>query len=178
MPIHIDWFQSAACVWKFLYFQFISCRITVTSSWFLSLIFPVAQFVEYGNEGSILLLQTCLDEVDFHGGDAENIQLKQNLFAEIFRYSMERPNFTTVFCEALRSTPSEEFLGDLSKALHLSTSEKIAVGLALSDSENLDFRMRGLFSSLSWIFASYGPVLVIPFAKCLIVLGSLLIVVF
>ncbi|XXG66487.1 hypothetical protein AAC387_Pa06g0046 [Persea americana] len=103
----------------------------------------LSQFVEYGNEGSILLLQTCLDEVDFHGGDAENIQLKQNLFAEIFRYSMERPNFTTVFCEALRSTPSEEFLGDLSKALHLSTSEKIAVGLALSDSENLDFRMRG-----------------------------------
>lgn len=143
MPIHIDWSQSAACVWKFLYFQFISCRITVTSSWFLGLIFPVAQFVEYGNEGSILLLQTCLDEVDFHGGDAENIQLKQNLFADIFRYSMERPNFTTVFCEALRSTPSEEFLGDLSKALHLSTSEKIAVGLALSDSENLDFRMRG-----------------------------------
>ncbi|XP_058101374.1 kinesin-like protein KIN-8A isoform X2 [Magnolia sinica] len=38
---------------------------------------------------------------------------------------------------------SEEFLEGLSKQLHLSTPEKIAVGLALSDSGNTDFRIRG-----------------------------------
>lgn len=134
------------------------------------------QFVEYGNDGSILLLQTCFDEVDFHGANAQNIQLKQNIFSEIFRCLMERPNFTTVFCEALRSVPSEEFLGELSKALHLSVSEKIAVGLALSDSENLDFRVRGQLSSLSWKYVSYDPLLLWPFAKFLTVFGSLLMV--
>ncbi|XP_058097829.1 stromal processing peptidase, chloroplastic-like isoform X3 [Magnolia sinica] len=37
---------------------------------------------------------------------------------------------------------SEGFLEGLSKQLHLSTPEKIAVGLALSDSGNTDFRIR------------------------------------
>ncbi|XP_058085160.1 uncharacterized protein LOC131232729 isoform X2 [Magnolia sinica] len=102
------------------------------------------QFVEYGSEGSILLLQACLDQLNLQGTDAQSMQLKPDILSSVFRYLMDRPNFTTVFCEALKSTPvGDGFLGDLSKALHLSASEKIAVGLALSDSENLDVRMRG-----------------------------------
>ncbi|KAF8379221.1 hypothetical protein HHK36_028651 [Tetracentron sinense] len=102
------------------------------------------QFVEYGNEGSILLLQTCLDHMNFHGGDIQSMQLKPDFLAALFRYFLGRPNFSTVFCEALRTTViNEGFLGDLCNALHLSVSEKIGIGLALSDSEDLDIRMTG-----------------------------------
>lgn len=76
----------------------------------------------------------------------QNLQLKHNLISAIFRYLVNKPNFTTIFCEALRTIPSEEFLGDMSKALNLSRAEKIAVGLALSDFENLDVKMRGKLS--------------------------------
>ncbi|XP_058097828.1 uncharacterized protein LOC131242889 isoform X2 [Magnolia sinica] len=97
-------------------------------------------FVEYGNEGSIVLLQACLDQVKFQ---SEDFQSKPDLLSAIFRYFLGRPNFATVFCEALRSkVMSEGFLEGLSKQLHLSTPEKIAVGLALSDSGNTDFRIR------------------------------------
>ncbi|RVW13643.1 CCR4-NOT transcription complex subunit 1 [Vitis vinifera] len=34
------------------------------------------QFIEYGYEASILLLQTCLDHMNFHGGDMNDMQLK------------------------------------------------------------------------------------------------------
>ncbi|KAL2524782.1 Uncharacterized protein Adt_09836 [Abeliophyllum distichum] len=44
---------------------------------------------------------------------------------------------------AAASTINEEFLQNLSDALHLSSYEKIGVGLALSNSENLDIRMCG-----------------------------------
>ncbi|XP_058104447.1 uncharacterized protein LOC131248268 isoform X2 [Magnolia sinica] len=101
----------------------------------------LCQFVEYGNEGSIVLLQACLDQVKFQ---SEDFQSKLYLLSAIFRYFLGRPNFATVFCEALRSkVMSEGFLEGLSKQLHLSTPEKIAVGLALSDSGNMDFRIRG-----------------------------------
>ncbi|XP_058103664.1 uncharacterized protein LOC131247311 isoform X2 [Magnolia sinica] len=100
-------------------------------------------FVEYGNEGSIVLLQACLDQVKFQ---SEDFQSKLDLPSPIFRYFLGRPNFATVFCEALRSkVMSGGFLG-LSKQLHLSTPEKIAVGLALSNSGNTDFRIRGKLS--------------------------------
>ncbi|XP_058084542.1 uncharacterized protein LOC131232324 [Magnolia sinica] len=101
----------------------------------------LCKFVEYGIEGSIVLLQACLDQVKFQ---SEDFQSKPDLLSAIFRYFLGRPNFATVFCEALRSKViSEVFLEGLSKQLHLSTPEKIVVGLALSDSGNTDFKIRG-----------------------------------
>ncbi|XP_077235419.1 transcription regulator [Tasmannia lanceolata] len=117
---------------------------SVNDSNFDSVFRELCQFVEYGSEGSVLLLQTCLDQVDFHAGDMQNMPLRPDLLAAIFRCLMDRPNFSTIYCEAIRNrVMTEEFLGDLSKALHLSTSEKLGIGLALSDSENLDSRLRG-----------------------------------
>ncbi|XP_077245049.1 uncharacterized protein LOC143885003 isoform X2 [Tasmannia lanceolata] len=116
----------------------------VNDSNYDSIFHELCQFVGCGHEGSILLLQTCLDQVIFHDGDMQNIPLKPDLLAATFRFLMDRPNFSTVYCESLRNTVmTEGFLGDLSKALHLSTSEKLGIGLALSDSENLDSRLRG-----------------------------------
>lgn len=102
------------------------------------------QFVEYGNEGAILLLQTCLDLMNLHSGEISKMQPKQEIFSAVFGCLLHKPNFSTVFCQAIRSEwMNDGFLENLSKALNLSTSEKIAIGLALSDSENFDFRMRG-----------------------------------
>ncbi|KAA8539793.1 hypothetical protein F0562_026485 [Nyssa sinensis] len=104
----------------------------------------LCQFVEYGPEGSILLLRTCLDHINFAGGDMHSMQLKPDLVAAIFRYLLEQPNFSTVFCEAVRTMViSEPFLGDFCDLLHLSVSEKIGLGLALVDSENPDIRTNG-----------------------------------
>ncbi|XP_007052185.2 PREDICTED: CCR4-NOT transcription complex subunit 1 [Theobroma cacao] len=101
------------------------------------------QFIEYGIEGSILVLQTCLDCLNSHKTDAKNLQSDQ-VVAAIFRHTMDKPNFCTVFCQSLRSTDiSEEFLLNFSKTMQLSVSEKIGIGLALSDSENPDTRMCG-----------------------------------
>uniref|UniRef100_A0A1D1XGX4 CCR4-NOT transcription complex subunit 1 n=1 Tax=Anthurium amnicola TaxID=1678845 RepID=A0A1D1XGX4_9ARAE len=111
---------------------------------FDSVVQELCQFVEYGNEGAILLLQTCLDSLNLHSGDIQNMKLTTEILSAIFRYLLDRPNFSTVFCQALRGEwMNDGFLVNLSKALNLSTSAKIAIGLALTDSENFDFRMRG-----------------------------------
>lgn len=103
------------------------------------------QFVEYGVEGSIMLLQTCIDHLNFYGRDSKNMQL-ESVVASIFRYLLDKPNFSTVFFESLRNTEIKEgTLEDFSNSLHLSVSEKIAIGLALSDSENPEARMSGRF---------------------------------
>jgi len=110
------------------------------------------QFVEYGVEGSIMLLQTCMDQLNFFGTDSKNMQL-ESVVASIFRYLLDKPNFSTVFFESLRNTEiNEGTLENFSDALHLSVSEKIAIGLALSDSENLEVKsgcqnafVRGMF---------------------------------
>lgn len=102
------------------------------------------QFVGYGVEGSILLLRTCLDQFSLNGGEGEDSQAEREIISSVFKYLLDKPNFCTVFCEALQgSSISDGFLGDLSKALNLSTVERIGVGLALSESENVDFRTRG-----------------------------------
>ncbi|KAL7229494.1 hypothetical protein ACSBR2_008075 [Camellia fascicularis] len=104
----------------------------------------LSQFVEYGCEGSILLLQTCLDHTNFREGDVHNMQLKPDLLAAIFRYLLQWPNFSTMFCEAVRTMViSEQLLTDFCDALHLSVTEKIGIGLALADSENVDIRTSG-----------------------------------
>ncbi|KAL6965062.1 hypothetical protein U1Q18_036119 [Sarracenia purpurea var. burkii] len=103
----------------------------------------LCQYVGYGTEGSILVLQTCLDHLSIHGKDLKNLQLEP-IFGSIFKYVLDKPNFSTVLCESLRSAAiNEDFLENLSNALHLSVCEKIGIGLALSDSENSDTRMCG-----------------------------------
>lgn len=111
---------------------------------FGSVLRELCEFIEYGSEGSIVLLQTCLDQMNFHGGDVRNMQLKPDLAAAVVRYLLDRPNFSTVFCEALRATAiNEGFLLDFCNVLQLSVSEKVAIGLALADSENHDIRTSG-----------------------------------
>lgn len=107
------------------------------------------QFVEYGIEGSILLLQTCLDHQKCNRTDSKNMPLERVL-ASIFKYLLDRPNFSTVFCESVRDLEvNEGMLENFSNALHLSISEKISIGLALSDSENFDYRICGRFLLLT-----------------------------
>ncbi|XP_022867508.1 CCR4-NOT transcription complex subunit 1-like isoform X1 [Olea europaea var. sylvestris] len=100
------------------------------------------QYAAYGMEGSILVLHNCLDHLNIHG-NLKNMQLHP-VYASIFKHMLDKPNFSTVFCVSLKTAViNEEFLQNLSDALHLSAYEKIGVGLALSDSENLDIRMCG-----------------------------------
>ncbi|XVF22765.1 hypothetical protein REPUB_Repub12eG0199200 [Reevesia pubescens] len=103
----------------------------------------LCQFIEHGIEGSILVLQTCLECLNSHKTDSKNLQSEQ-VVGSVFRYVMDKPNFCTLFCQSLRSMDiSEDFLENFSKAMQLSVSEKIGIGLAMSDSENPDTRMCG-----------------------------------
>ncbi|PKA46458.1 hypothetical protein AXF42_Ash012590 [Apostasia shenzhenica] len=103
----------------------------------------LCEFVEYGCEGSTMLLQTCVDQL--HNNDLDSdLQPKLDLISAIFRYLLHRPNFGTIVCEVLRAMPvSEGFPGDFSNILNLSTSEKVGLGLALSESDNIDLKIRG-----------------------------------
>ena len=98
------------------------------------------------------MLQTCLDCLNSHKTDSKNLQSEQ-VVASIFRHAMDKPNFSTVFCQSLRSMDiSEDFLENFSKAIQLSVSEKIGVALALSDSENPDTRICGKLHCLRhWV---------------------------
>ncbi|KAI3908415.1 hypothetical protein MKW92_020455 [Papaver armeniacum] len=111
--------------------------------------------VDYGSEGSILLLATCLDHMNFYGGEdsTSSINLKPQLLSAIFRYQLDKPNFSTVLCQALRNVtvPHEFLLRDVLNELKFSVSEKIAFGLALSDSEELDIRSIGQSFCMSQI---------------------------
>ncbi|GFS35543.1 transcription regulator [Actinidia rufa] len=116
-------------------------------------------YAGYGTEGSILLMQTCLDHLNSHGKDLKNLQLEP-IFCSIFKYILEKPNFSTVLCELLRSEAiNEDFLENLSNALRLSASDKIGIGLALSDSENSDIRMLGknfCMAQIGQLFTSHS----------------------
>uniref|UniRef100_A0A2K1XR30 CCR4-Not complex component Not1 C-terminal domain-containing protein n=1 Tax=Populus trichocarpa TaxID=3694 RepID=A0A2K1XR30_POPTR len=98
----------------------------------------LCQFMEYGFEGSVLTLQTCLEYLKT---DLKNIQLEPVLVS-VFKFVLDKPNSTTVFCQSLRSLEiTENFLEKLSNSLKLSVAEKIGIGLALTDAENADTRM-------------------------------------
>ncbi|XP_019161048.1 PREDICTED: CCR4-NOT transcription complex subunit 1 [Ipomoea nil] len=103
----------------------------------------LCQFATYGIEGRILLLGTIFDHLSIYGKDLKNMQFDA-VYASIFKYILDKPSFSTVFCVSIRGvTINEEFLENLCNALRLSVSEKIEVGLALSDSENADVKMCG-----------------------------------
>ena len=103
------------------------------------------QFTEYGLEESILILQSCLDHINAYGTEVKNAHLLPAI-QSLFRFIVDKPNFSTVFCQSLRNTAVRDgFLDDLSNALCLSLPEKIAVGLALSESDSSDIRLSGVF---------------------------------
>ncbi|KAK9148278.1 hypothetical protein Scep_007035 [Stephania cephalantha] len=109
-----------------------------------SVVRGLCEVSDYGPEGSTLLLQTCFNHMNIHGAEMENIQLKPELLSCILRYLLSRPSFSTVLCEALQSAAiSDGFLQVLCKELNLTLSEKISVGLALSDSDNNDIKASG-----------------------------------
>ncbi|KAL3516917.1 hypothetical protein ACH5RR_023819, partial [Cinchona calisaya] len=125
-----------------------------------SVLQELRQYTAFGVEGSILLLQTCLDHLNINVKDFKNMQLDP-VFASVFTYILDKPNFSTVFCQSLKNTINEEFLENLCTALHLSASERIAIGLALLDSESLDVRLYGknfCMSQIAELCAQQKPV--------------------
>lgn len=85
-----------------------------------------------------------MDYLHLHWSDVD-IHVK-TVLASIFKYILGKPNFGTVFCLSLKSVMlSEAFLENLSAALELSISEKISVGLVLSNSDILEARKCGKF---------------------------------
>ncbi|KAL1818639.1 hypothetical protein ACET3Z_013508 [Daucus carota] len=116
---------------------------SVNDSNFDSVFQELCEFIEYGTQESILVLQTCFDQLAMHAKEYKNMQLEP-IFVSVFRNILNRPNFSTLLCQSLRSVSvNEEFLESLCKALQLAAPERIVIGLALSESENLDVRMCG-----------------------------------
>uniref|UniRef100_A0ACD5TIG0 Uncharacterized protein n=1 Tax=Avena sativa TaxID=4498 RepID=A0ACD5TIG0_AVESA len=92
----------------------------------------LCQLADCTLDGCILLLQVCLDEVLPGVGVAKNSQSKQALLSTIFRYCLDKPYFSTCFCEALRIVSvSDVFLETLSNELDLSRAERVGIGLSL-----------------------------------------------
>lgn len=80
-------------------------------------------------------------------GGVPKRQLIPDLLAAIFRHLLDRPNFSSLFCESLGGTVINEiYLEDLCSALHLSLPEKISLGLALADANTIEMRTSGKFA--------------------------------
>lgn len=68
------------------------------------------------------------------------------ILGAVIKYLMDKENFTTVFSESMKNVEvNESFLDSFCNGLKLSLLEKIAVSLALSDSENHDARLCGKY---------------------------------
>ncbi|KAG8092529.1 hypothetical protein GUJ93_ZPchr0012g21276 [Zizania palustris] len=112
----------------------------------------LCQLTDCSPDGCILLLQVCLDEVLLNAEVANNSQLKHDLLSNLFKYCLDKPYFSTSFCEALRTVHvSDLFLETLSNVLELSAGERVGVGLALSDSDNLGLNLQGQKFSITQI---------------------------
>ncbi|XP_054784760.1 uncharacterized protein LOC129291440 isoform X2 [Prosopis cineraria] len=110
---------------------------------FDSVFHELCQIIEYGTDGSILLLKTCLDHLNYVRNDLKDMP-QVSILAAVIKYLLDKPNFSTVFSESLKTIEiSESFLEKFSSGLQLSLLEKITIGLALSDSENVDTRLCG-----------------------------------
>ncbi|KAL0547689.1 hypothetical protein IC582_012113 [Cucumis melo] len=108
-----------------------------------SVLKELSEFIDCGIEGSFILLRTCLDHFTSHGTDLENPLLRL-IISSVFKHLLDRPNFSTIFCESLKSRDINQVtLENISNLLNLSMCERIGVGLAVSDSENLDARLCG-----------------------------------
>lgn len=79
----------------------------------------------------------------YHREDLKTTQLEP-VFVSIFKILFDRPNFSMVLCQALRSLEiTEDFLEHFSNVFHLSSCEKIGIGLALCDLEIHEARVAG-----------------------------------
>lgn len=68
------------------------------------------------------------------------------ILGAVIKYLLDQPNFSTVFSESTKNVEiNESFLESFCNGLQLSLMEKIAVSLALSDSENPDARLCGKY---------------------------------
>ncbi|XP_071726639.1 uncharacterized protein [Rutidosis leptorrhynchoides] len=108
-----------------------------------SVLRELSQYVDYGTDGSILLLETCLDHFNVYGRDLKSTRLEP-VVSSLFRKMLEKPEFSTVFTmSVMPAAITENFLHDLSFALQLSAYEQLGFGLALIESDNNDIRMAG-----------------------------------
>uniref|UniRef100_A0A0E0BDM2 Transcription regulator n=1 Tax=Oryza glumipatula TaxID=40148 RepID=A0A0E0BDM2_9ORYZ len=112
----------------------------------------LCQLADCSPDGCSLLLQVCLDEVLLNADVAKSSRLKPELLSTVFKYCLDKPYFSTSFCEALKTVHvSDMFLVKLSNELNLSAGERVGVGLALSDSGNLGLITKGQKFSIAEI---------------------------
>ena len=92
-----------------------------------------------------MLLQTCLDHYGYARRDTKDMQ-HEPILGAVIKYLLDKPNFSTVFSESMKNMEiNESFLENFCNGLQLSLLEKIIVSLALSDSENSEFRLCGKY---------------------------------
>lgn len=103
------------------------------------------ELISYGPDGSIILLRNCLEQVNL-AEDDQNLQVKFDLLTLVIRNLIHQPNLGSILCEALRilTSVNEEFLANLCRALKLTLTEQVALGLALTDAEDFSLRQQGL----------------------------------
>ncbi|KAJ8900176.1 hypothetical protein K2173_024816 [Erythroxylum novogranatense] len=103
----------------------------------------LCEFIDHGVEGSVMAFKTCLENLLSPKSGPKHEQVEQVLLS-VFKYLLEKPNFSTVFSQSLRFLEiNEEFLEKLCNVLQLSLPEKIGIGLALSDFESVETQMCG-----------------------------------
>lgn len=110
------------------------------------------QLISYGPDGSIILLRNCLEQVNL-AEDDQNLQVKFDLLTLVIRNLIHQPNLGSILCEALRilTSVNEEFLANLCRALKLTLSEQVALGLALTDAEDFSLRQQGDWMSFNFL---------------------------
>ncbi|XP_057455962.1 uncharacterized protein LOC130747140 isoform X2 [Lotus japonicus] len=108
-----------------------------------SVFHQLSQFTEFGTVGCILLLRTCLDHFNYVRRDMNDMQ-NEPILGAVIKHLLDKPNFSTVLSESVKNVEiNESFLQSFCNGLQLSLLEKIAISLALSDSENPDARLCG-----------------------------------
>lgn len=102
------------------------------------------QLINDGPDDSIILLRTCLEQVNL-AEDDQNLEVKLDFLALVIKNLIYQPNVGTVLCEALRILPfvSDDFLPNLSRALRLSLPEQIALAVALTEAEDSNLQQQG-----------------------------------
>lgn len=75
-----------------------------------------------------------------------NDMQNEPILGVVIKHLLDKPNFSTVLSESMKNVEiNESFLQSFCNGLQLSLLEKIAISLALSDSENPDARLCGKY---------------------------------
>ncbi|GAB2232300.1 hypothetical protein Drorol1_Dr00011332, partial [Drosera rotundifolia] len=109
-----------------------------------------------GDPESASLLRSCLNHNGLLRKDLRNPHL-HSASVLVFKFLLCQINFSKVFTDVLGTVINEGFLADLSDELCLSSPEKIAMGLALSESEDPNNRKCGknfCMAQIEKLFAS------------------------